>query len=95
MVRLAVSLDEIELGDTVLPPSWQVEVAGIPISDGEGSAILWGFARRVDAELAREFLSGLAVDWSAPSAEMWRQLKTAGYPTREALMEAACQRLQW
>lgn len=58
--------------------------------------ILWGFARKLDAEIAMEFMNTLPVNWDeSDEDEFGRQLAVAGYPKEGDLMKACCERLQW
>lgn len=94
--RLYVDFKSPDLGTLGLPDppeSWTVNVDD-PKSPFH--VILWGFIRQKDAEIAMVFLTTIpTVDWLAPSQIMWRQLAAVGYPDRDSLMQAACERLQW
>lgn len=93
-VRLYVRFDlvEDELERPLGPQSWCVSVDDPSTTF---TALLWGFARQKDAEIAMQFLAGLPVDWMASRRQMWRQCAAAGYPDRPSLMKAALERLQW
>jgi hypothetical protein len=91
---LMVVVDQVDLGEDELdlaPESWIVRIT----EDEKHATILWGFGRKRDAEIVREWLMSLPVNWLAPSRTMWRQCKAAGYPDRDSLMRAALERLQW
>ena len=79
-----VTLDD----ETVHGPDWAVTVS-------PRKAILYGFARQIDAEIAIRFLQSLPITWSRNSKFVWDQLKSIGIADRNALMEAACERLRW
>lgn len=89
---LTVTHEKTMLPDGSEPLSWIVRLAD---PREVCAAILWGFARKVDAEIAKRFLDSTGIDWSLPSEPMWRQCAENGFPTREKLMEAACEHLQW
>lgn len=75
-----------------LGQSWLVYVARKDLDD---PVVLWGFGRERDAEIAKEFLESLSIDWLADTQEICRQIISAGFTGRNGLMKAACERLQW
>lgn len=79
----------LELGDH-LPEAWQVVVLPAGFFN---NVLLHGFGRRRDAEIARDALEKLSIDWDAPELELRRQWEAFG--GREAAMRVACEHLQW
>ncbi len=71
------------------PPSWQV-VIDLPVSN---NVMLYGFGRKLDAEIAACAMQELPIDWEAPEDELRVEWKANG--GREKIMEFVCQRLQW
>lgn len=86
---LAIRFGEVRTADE--PSSWVVYLDHLS-RDG-GRAVLWGFARRTDAEIALRVLPETGIDWSAPEPELRRQWYE--YGGREAVKRYVCERLQW
>lgn len=93
-MSLRVSDGPVASGGVILKDTgWQV-YAFVP-SSGRARAILHGFGRQKDAEIAVKVLKTMAIDWNAPKPEFWQQCEAAGYPDRASLMRAVCEQLQW
>jgi hypothetical protein len=92
---LEISWDYIE--DLDEPPSWLVGVRFGGCS--EIAALVWGFARRKDAELGMKAISDTGIDWSDQSAAGEQAKERAGSgdrnKIRQWLRRIACEALQW
>lgn len=61
---------------------------------GRSGGVLFGFGRKVDAEIVAKVLPETGIDWNHKSASVInRQIEE--YGGKEALMKFACEHLQW
>jgi hypothetical protein len=76
------------------PASWYVYANHFPKVRGDaGSAFVWGFARKTDAEIAMRVMPLTGINWNLTKDELRPQWEA--YGGREAVMKFVCEHLQW
>lgn len=75
--------------DATKERSWLVFVTKY----GNAGGVLYGFQRKVDAEIAARVLCTTGIDWNGEPAEITQSIRD--YGGRKKLFEFACEHLQW
>lgn len=87
----------IDTSPTIDPRTGEV-VKGFCVSaniEAKERGLVWGFARKKDAEIGMKALQKLSVDWSSSPQQIADELSRIGITDFEQLKKIACEDLQW